>query len=372
MTQKILLAAGGTGGHVAPAIALADELITRGYAVILATDTRGLRFVTPRPGMTVKIIRAGTIRKNPMRLIKDIVNLTIGLFQSFDLLRDHHPVAVVGFGGYPCFPPVLTAQIIGIPTLLHQSDAVVGKANAWLARFCTRLALSLPDDRSLPESVKKKTVITGRPCAPAIDALFTHAYTASTGNDPFHIVILGGSQGARILSDDVPRALCALPDHLRARLHLTHQVLTDDVQTVQDLYQNAGINADIAPFFNDIPARLAAAHLFIGRSGGTVHEISIAGIPALYLPYPHHRDQQQLKNAAVIERAGGAVILEERDFTAKSFLAPITEIMQNSALSEKMAAAAKSCGHPFAAKKLADAVLDLIPAPVRQKNDKGI
>lgn len=359
MTHTILLAAGGTGGHVAPALALADELIARGHGVVLATDTRGLRFVTPRDRMTVKVIRAGTIRKNPLRLIKDMVNLAIGIFQSFDLLRDHHPAAVVGFGGYPCFPPVLTAQIISVPTLLHQSDAVVGKANAWLARFCTRLALSLPDDSTLPASIKKKTVITGRPCAAAIDALYDHVYTTSKGDDPFHIVILGGSQGAKILSDSVPRALCTLPDPLRTRLRLTHQVLADDVDTVRGLYQSAGITADIAPFFKDIPARLAAAHLFIGRSGGTVHEISIAGIPALYIPYPHHRDQQQLKNAAVIERAGGAVILEEPNFTANSFLAPITEIMQNPALPQKMAAAAKSCGHPFAAKKLADAVIAL-------------
>lgn len=355
----ILLAAGGTGGHVTPALALADELIARGIPVILATDQRGLKFVEQRTGLTVHLIKAGTIRKNPLRLVKDMIALAIGLFQSFDLLRDARPSVVVGFGGYPCFPPVLAAQIIGTPTLLHQTDAVVGKANALLARLCTRLALSLPAYDGVPDSVRPRTVITGRPSAKAIDDLYDHPYTASRNNDPFNIVILGGSQGAGILSRDVPTALATLPDDLRARLRLTHQILAEDLETVKTLYQAAGITADIAPFFKDIPARLKTAHLFIGRSGGTVHEISIAGLPALYIPYPHHKDQQQLKNAAVIERAGGAFILQEPDFTDDSFLALIVKLMQDPALSEKMAAAAKSCGHPRAAQKLADAVLDL-------------
>lgn len=358
----ILLAAGGTGGHVAPAIALADELIARGYPVILATDQRGLRYAAPRAGMTIHVIKAGTLRKNPIRLVKDMLALVIGLFQSFDILRDHRPAVVVGFGGYPCFPPVITAQMLGIPTLLHQSDAVVGQANLMLARFCDRLALSLPDYSGLPEKIRARTIVTGRPSAAAIDALYDRPYTPSQNIDPFNIVILGGSQGAHILSDDVPRAFCQIEPALRARLRLTHQVLAPDVDQAKKMYADAGITADIAPFFNDIPARLATAHLFIGRSGGTVHEISIAGIPALYIPYPHHRDQQQFKNAAVIERAGGALILKEADFTAQSFLAPIQQLMQDPLLSAKMAVAAKSCGHPKAAQKLADVALDLAKA----------
>lgn len=360
MTAPIILAAGGTGGHVAPAIAVADVLIALGHPVILLTDTRGVRFVTPRPGLTVNVIRAGTIRKNPVRLIKDLWAMAIGLLQSFDILRDHRPGAVIGFGGYPCFPPVLAAQIIGIPTLLHEGNAVMGKANLFLSRFCTKIALSLPNYTGLTQAQMARTIVTGRPVAAAIEALYPASYSPSAGNDPFNIVILGGSQGAKILSHDVPHALAQMLPELRARLNLTHQVLADDVTTVQKLYAAAGIKADVAPFFTDIPARLARAHFFIGRSGGTVHELSIAGIPALYIPYPHHRDQQQLKNAQIIAQAGGAFILEEPHFTPDSFLAPIVQFMQDPALSQRMATAAKTCGHPHAAQKLAEAALAMI------------
>jgi UDP-N-acetylglucosamine--N-acetylmuramyl-(pentapeptide) pyrophosphoryl-undecaprenol N-acetylglucosamine transferase len=356
----ILLAAGGTGGHVMPALALADELHNRGAKVIFASDIRGAKYVTDRPWMTHKIIRAGTLRKHPIRFFTDIANIFIGLLQSFDLIRRHRPDVVVGFGGYPCFPPMLAAQIMDIPTLLHEQNAVLGKANGWLASMSKKIALSLPDFTGLSANQQKRAVVTGRPVRTEIAALYDRPYIPPTAGGDINILIIGGSLGAKVLSRDLPPILAALPANLRARLNLTHQILNDDLDAARTVYQRVGIRAHIAPFFTDMPAELNRAHLFIGRSGGTVAEICCAGLPAIYIPYPHHKDQQQLKNAAVIEQIGGAVIIKEPDLKADTLLAYITDFMQNPDRLAQMSIKARSCGYPRAAQSLADAVLGLV------------
>lgn len=355
----VLLAAGGTGGHVIPALALADELHARGIGVIFATDARGIKYVTDRPWMTTRVIRAGTIRKQPIRLIKDMMSLCIGIIQSWDIIRDNSPNVVVGFGGYPCFPPVFAAQFVGIPTMLHEQNAVMGKANVWLSKLCTRIALSLPDYTGLSDAQRKRTIVTGRPVHAKIDDLYNEKFVAPQNTEPFHILITGGSQGAAILGTALPPVFAALPDHLRARLNLTHQVIAADVDAVKSIYKNAGITATVAPFITDIPDRLATTHLFIGRSGGTVTEMCVAGIPAIYIPYPHHKDQQQLKNAQVVVNAGGAVIVQEQWFDPITFAALLTDLLQNPEKLQQMANSAKTCGRPHAARFLADAALTL-------------
>lgn len=359
-TVKVLIASGGTGGHVIPALALADKLLERGIEVIFATDNRGIVYIKDRPGMITKVIRAGTIRKEPIRLIKDMISMMVGILQSFDLMRDYHPDVVIGFGGYPCFPPVFTAQILGIPSMLHEQNAVMGKANRCLAKMCMRVALSFPNFTGLDDRLKARTVVTGRPVSAGIDALWDHAYTPPEENGPFHLLILGGSQGTAVLSTFIPHVLAELPASYRARLHVVHQILQKDLDSVRTLYDQSGITAVTGPFIENIPDHLAKSHLFMGRSGAMVTEICVAGLPAIYIPYPHHKDQQQLKNAQVQGQAGGAIIIDERTITKEEIASAIMDLMDNPQKLAAMAKGAKSCGYPYAAQKLADEVINLV------------
>lgn len=357
MVMTVLLAAGGTGGHVFPALALADTLHARGVNVLFATDTRGVKYVKDRPWLNVNVIRAGTIRKQPVALIRDMFNVVVGLLQSFDIIRSHDPDVVVGFGGYPCFPPVCAAQILSIPTLLHEQNAVIGKANASLAKLCTKLALSFPDFTGLSDKQQARTIVTGNPVRPEIAALSALPYIP---RDPFNILVVGGSQGAQVFGTVIPAALRMMPAALRSRLFLRQQVRADDIEAVRKTYAELGINCEIAPFFTDMVGAWRDAHLFIGRSGAsTVAEATAAGKPAIYVPYPHHKDMQQLKNAQTVTRAGGAWVMEERDFTPEWLLAQLHGFMQNPDSLSQMAAVSRSCGHPQAADALADAVLAL-------------
>jgi UDP-N-acetylglucosamine--N-acetylmuramyl-(pentapeptide) pyrophosphoryl-undecaprenol N-acetylglucosamine transferase len=382
--RTFLLAAGGTGGHVMPALALAHELVARGHIVIFATDNRGLRFVPeeiksiglgPRdPGGTgssgqargsihVKTIRAGTLRKHPVRLIKDLFSMTIGVLQSFDLIRDYTPDAIVGFGGYPSFPPVFAAQILRRKTVLHSADAVIGRANLMLAKFCTRLALSFPNFKGINEKLRARTVVTGLPVRAAIDDLRDCPYIPPEPTGPFHITIMGGSQGAGVLGIKLATILAALPPSERARLHLTHQVRAEDLETVQALYRNANITATCASFIQNIPEILSTTHLFIGRSGAsTVMEMGITGRPAIYIPLiaSTHHDAQQRENANVFVHLSAAEIIEESDFTQDHFLAKLTALMHDPARLSHMSQAARGGARPFAARALADMVESLI------------
>lgn len=357
----VLLAAGGTGGHVFPALALADELYARNIKVIFATDNRGAKYIKDRPWLAVHIIASGTLRKHPIQFFTDIARMLWGLLQSFDLMRSNAPDVIVGFGGYPCFPPVFSGQILGVPTLLHEQNAVIGKANAGLAKLCTRLALSLPDFTGLNKKTRAKTIVTGNPVRPEIAALSEQPYTPPEPDGRFRILIMGGSQGTTVLGRDLPPLFAHLPEHLRKRLDLVHQIRTPDLAAAQMIYQKAGITARITDFITDVPLALQTCHLFIGRSGASnVAEICVMGRPAIFVPYPHHKDQQQLKNAEIVARAGGAIILPEHNISPQTLLAHLTRFMQTPAELGQMAAGSKSCGQPHAAANLADAVIGLV------------
>jgi UDP-N-acetylglucosamine--N-acetylmuramyl-(pentapeptide) pyrophosphoryl-undecaprenol N-acetylglucosamine transferase len=365
------LSAGGSGGHVLPALALADEWVRRGHLVVMATDQRGLRFIPDHLQKTtdqqpssdlplvIRVVRTGTLRKQPIALIKDLFSLGVGLLQAFDIMRDLKPAAVVGFGGYSSFPLVAAGQILRTPTILHSADAVVGKANRTLARFCTRLALSFNNLRGLSPALIDKTVVTGLPLRPAIEALATLPYTPPTPDGPFVITIMGGSQGASVLGLHLAQILVTLPEPLRSRLRLTHQVRAEDNAAVIELYRTHNINAEVAPFFTDIPDRLATTHLFIGRAGAsTVLEMALAGRPALYIPLiaASHHDAQQRENANVFKEIGAAQVIEQVDFTAPIILAKLTELMQDPATLAAMSSRARQGAYPQAAARLADVV----------------
>ncbi len=360
----ILLSAGGTGGHISPASALASELIKRGVRVELVTDTRGSKYTNMFTDIPVHVVKSGTAYAGIIGKIKGAVKLAIGMAQSFTLVKKLKPDAVIGFGGYPSVPAVFAAQIKGIPTGLHEQNAIIGKANIFLAPKARFIALSLPlpERMDFSNHITSKATITGNPVRPEIIKLKDAPYPPIKENTSLNIFIMGGSLGATIFSHVVPKALSRLSDDRKKRLRIVQQCRKTDINDAQKLYDKSGIkNVTLAPFFNNVADEITKAHLFIGRSGAsTVAEISIAGRPAIYVPYPHHKDQQQKRNAANIKEKGGAWIIEEKDFTDESLRKHIERFFDDLQLLPHAAAHAKKCGLSAAAKSLADLCLQII------------
>jgi len=347
--KHVVLAAGGTGGHLYPAEALAEELIKRGHRVTIFTDKRGKAFGT----LDVKCVTAGTARK-PLLILK-------GIFESWRLLKQARPDAVVGFGGYPSFAPVLAAQMQKIPTIIHEQNAVLGKANLWLADRARVIALSHADTHGIKDRNLKKTIVTGNPVRASICAVRDLPYPKA--GDEINIFITGGSQAASIFGAVVPEALMRLAEVLRARLRIVHQSKEAEVEAVAGKYRMSGVRAEVKSFYTDMPERLSACHLFIGRSGAsTVAEIAAVGRPAIFVPYPGHKDQQQKHNAEIIVRAGGGWLMMQDDFTPEALAEKIEYLAKHPDILENAAAAAKSCGEVDAVKKLAAVVEERINA----------
>jgi len=352
----VLLAAGGTGGHLFPAEALAVALGTRGAAVDLATDHRAAHFKFP--ARAVHLIPSATIRsRNPISLARTATLLALGTAKAWTLLGRIKPNVVVGFGGYPTVPPLLAASWRGVPTVLHEQNGVMGRANRLLAARVTAIATGFPTLKNLNRHWRSKTTFTGNPVRPQVVAAAGAPY-AAPDKDRFRLVVFGGSQGARVMSEVVPAAIGLLDAALGMRLSLVHQARAEDVDSVRENYVRLGIAAEIAPFFSDLPARMAAAHMVISRSGAsTVAELSAIGRPAILVPLPHALDQDQFVNAGVLETAGGAVRIEQQDFTPERLAKEITVMAGDPDRLAKMAQAAKGCGTTDAAERLAELVL---------------
>ena len=306
------LAAGGTGGHLFPAEALAQELLDRGHKVVIATDKRGDHFKSLTGDVTVKVISAATFQGGVLGRIKSGLRIAVGIAQSLALLLKHRPVAVVGFGGYPSFPPMLAAQMIRTPTILHEQNSVLGKANKVLAVLSRKLALSFPGTRSV-ERYEKKAVVTGNPVRKSIIALQAETYAAPKPGGSFRVFITGGSQGAKSFGTIVPDAVRLLPDDFKKRLHIVQQCQEAQVETLAAAYKDMGVTAEVKAFFNDIPDQMKNAQLFVGRAGATtVAEIGVAGLPALFVPDPRHSDLQQKFNAQCLtDRGAGWIMMQE-------------------------------------------------------------
>lgn len=350
----ILLAAGGTGGHLFPAEALAHELKARGWSVHLATDDRAGRFAGQFPADTIHPIPSATIgSKNPLALAKTFWKLWRGVRVASTVIARIRPAAVVGFGGYPTLPPLYAATRRGRPTLIHEQNAVMGRANRALAARVTAIAGGfLPEDASV---AGRKTITTGNPVRPAVVEAAAQPYTVSQGSEPFHLLVFGGSQGAQFFSDAVPAAVALLPDHLRKRLVVTQQARKDDVERVKAAYAELGLPAEISPFFTDMAARMARAQLVISRSGAsTVSEIAVIGRPALLVPYPHALDHDQAANAAALAAAGGGEVHAQASLDADKLAGLIGALMAEPERLRKMAEAARFVGRPNAASLLAD------------------
>ncbi len=287
----ILLSAGGTGGHMTPAIALAQDLLSRKYRVEIVTDPRCRHYREMYPDLTFHILPAGTIGGSLIKKAMGALNLGRGILKAKSLVKRLKPKVVVGFGGYPSLPSVYAAQGLKIPTIIHESNAILGKANKMLATKAERIALSWPviEKTGLSDVEEVRAIITGNPVRSEISALFTHPYPSLSADSKMTLLIMGGSLGAKIFSDVVPIALSKLPEEFRSRLDLIQQGRAEDILSVQKVYEEAGTSARLESFFEDVPKLLAQCHLFIGRSGAsTVTEITAAGRPAIFVPYPHH------------------------------------------------------------------------------------
>ena len=304
----ILLAAGGTGGHLFPAEALGVELIRRGLRVRLATDSRALRYSGLFSKDTIDVVPSATVRgREPWSLAYTGLMLAAGTAVSLNLMRRLKPKAVVGFGGYPTLPPLLAARLLGIPGIIHDANAVLGRANRFLSGRVSAIATSLPGVLDRDPQLSGKTTTVGTPMRPAILAAAAVKYVAPESTGPLRLLVVGGSQGARVMADIVPGAIERLELALWNRLVLTQQVREEDMARVRALYDRLRINAELAPFFGDLPARLAASHLVVSRSGaGTVAELAAIGRPSILVPLPGAIDQDQFANAGVLAQANGA------------------------------------------------------------------
>ncbi|MBV8240849.1 MAG: undecaprenyldiphospho-muramoylpentapeptide beta-N-acetylglucosaminyltransferase [Hyphomicrobiales bacterium] len=361
----VLLAAGGTGGHLFAAEALAEALGRRGIAVALATDHRAERYGKTFPARDIHIITSATVRgRNPLSLARTAAMLGIGTMQALRLLARIRPAAVVGFGGYPTIPPVLAATLRKIPTVIHEQNAVMGRANRFLASRVNAIATSFAGVLDREGELDAKATRTGNPVRPAVIAAAATPYAAPQATGPVRLLVFGGSQGARIMADIVPVAIERLARDLQARLTVVQQAREEDLARVTDIYARAKVAAEVAPFFADLPARIASSHIVVARSGAsTVAELAAIGRPAILVPLPHALDQDQSANAGVLERAGGALRLRQDDFTPDRLAGEISTLASTPQKLVAMAAAARSQGAIDAAERLADLVLRVAATP---------
>ncbi|MBS0988216.1 undecaprenyldiphospho-muramoylpentapeptide beta-N-acetylglucosaminyltransferase [Acetobacter okinawensis] len=367
-SRTIVIAAGGTGGHFFPAEALAEALVARGHHIVLMTDARaGKRASGVFAHNPQYVLRgAGVAGRGPIRALRAGITLLGSAWKARAILRTIQPDAVVGFGGYPSIPPLLGARLLGRkhPALIiHEGNAVLGKANAVLSRFADVIATSFPTVAKLPMGAR--TVLTGMPVRPAIAALAGEPWSAPAQD--ISLLVWGGSLGARIFSQVVPAAIARLPAELRARINLTQQARADDVDAVRQSYANMGVKARVEPFLNDVPALLRAAHLVIGRAGGSsVAEITTAGRPCVLVPLPIAASDEQTENARAVTDAGAGWMIRQPDFTAPALATRLQDLFTTPDDLARAAAAATTLARPDAALRLADIVeecLQLSPSP---------
>jgi UDP-N-acetylglucosamine--N-acetylmuramyl-(pentapeptide) pyrophosphoryl-undecaprenol N-acetylglucosamine transferase len=358
--RPILLAAGGTGGHLFPAVALAAALRQRGAAVELVTDARALKYGGEIPVDAIHSIPAATTTgAGAFNKARATAVLGLGLIAALALLARLKPRAVVGFGGYPTVPPLLAARLLGAPSVLHEQNAVAGRANRFLAPRVSRVATGFPEIKGLGAALAAKTRYTGNPVRPAVIAAAAIAYPGF-GDGRLCVLVTGGSQGARVMADVVPAALGLLSAHERARLRLTMQARGEDRERVATACAAIRFPVEVADFFADLPARIASAHLVIGRSGAsTVSELAVIGRPSILVPFPHALDQDQAANAAILAAAGAATVLPQTEFTSQRLADLLRMALADPAALGKAAAAAQSVGVANAADRLADVVIEV-------------
>ena len=356
--RPIILATGGTGGHVFPAEALAGELLGRGRSLVLVTDSRGAGFGGALGALPTYTVSAGSPAVGGLlRRARGLLSTVNGTLHARRMLEWMQPAAVVGFGGYASLPTVFAATLRRIPTVLHEQNAVLGRANRLLAPRVSSIALTFPATAKLRANDQPKVEIVGNPVRVDIRAVRASEYSPPASASPFHLLVMGGSQGASIFSSLVPSALAGLPPEARARLRVVQQCRPEDLSVVTSRYGAAGIAAELGAFFADVSKRLSVAHLVISRSGAsTVSEIAVAGRPATFVPFPYATDDHQSANARALTAAGGGWTLPQRDLTAEALRRHVAHLMDCPAELAAAAASARALGRPDAVRALATLV----------------
>ena len=355
--MNFVLAAGGTGGHMVPAHALAAELKSRGHGVLLITDDRGARFPGLFEDVPVHILPAGRLGGGPLGWLKAFRSVARGRAQARRLYREHRPDAVVGFGGYPAFPALLAAGAERIPTVLHEQNAVLGRVNRLLAGEAAAIATAYEKVDRLKPRYAAKTVLVGNPVRESVARLGELPFPEFDEFAPLKILITGGSQGASVLGKIVPEGLTLLQPSLRRRLQVVQQCRPDDIGEVRLRYVELGIPSDLMTYIEDMPEKLADAHLVIARAGAsTISELTAAGRPAILIPYPSATDDHQTANAREMTQAGGARTIQEAAFTPPVLARQIEAMAIDPLALNNAAARALSVGRPHAARDLADLV----------------
>jgi UDP-N-acetylglucosamine--N-acetylmuramyl-(pentapeptide) pyrophosphoryl-undecaprenol N-acetylglucosamine transferase len=352
----VVLAAGGTGGHLFPAQALAEVLVSRGFSVHLMTDERVREYGKNFPAAATHIVRSASLGlSQPLQLPSRLMRLLGGYFEAKTILKRLRPLAVIGFGGYPSFPPILAAARLGIPCGVHEQNAVLGRANKALTRFVSVIASSFPVLYGLSPQAEKKLTITGNPVRVIAMAQAAAPYPSLAAGDLFKIVVFGGSQGARFFAEFMPKVFADLDPAFRRRLQLTQQCRPEDTDAAKEAYKAINLAVDLQPFFMDMPKRIAGAHLIISRSGAsTIAELGVVGRPAIMVPLPHAIDNDQLRNAESFANAGAGWIRPQKTIDAKEVATFISQLRNDPNMLRTAAAAALGHGKPDAANRLAD------------------
>ena len=358
MSGPIVLAAGGTGGHMIPAQALAHELITRRRALVLITDRRGRRYGGALETIETVVIRAATLTGlSLIGRLRVLAAIVLGTLQARRVLARLKPAAVVGFGGYPSLPTMMAANRARVPTVIHEQNALLGRVNRFLARRATALALSVPETLRVSSRDHPKARVVGNPVRSNVAAVGSQPYQPPQAEQPISLLIFGGSQGATILARVVPAALAHLPAALRARLRVSQQCRPEDLTATRKAYAEADIAAETTPYFEDLPMRLAAAQLVIARAGAsTIAELTAAGRPAILVPYPSATDDHQTANAGVLNDAGAAWLMPQADLSSTALGDLLRMLLPDGARLIAAAAAAHRLGRRDAARSLADLV----------------
>lgn len=354
--RRVLFAAGGTGGHMFPARAVAETLAARGWRVMLVTDARGARHAQGFPAEAVAEINAATpFVKNPVTMVKNLMKIGRGVGDARRILSSFAPHAVAGFGGYPAFPVLLAARGRKIPFVIHEQNAVLGRVNRFFASSAVKVASGFERlDRVPPKAAR---LVSGNPVRAAVLEAAAAPYEPPSPDGPLRLLVIGGSLGARILSVSVPKAVAALPQDLRKRLSVVQQTRAENLEEARAIYRAAGVEAVCEPFFDDMGARYAAAHLVVSRAGAsTVAELSAIGRPAILVPFAAAMDDHQTANAADLKAAGAAVVMPESGLSPDTLSAELESLLRDGEALRGRAEAARRCGRPEAHAVLADLV----------------
>jgi UDP-N-acetylglucosamine--N-acetylmuramyl-(pentapeptide) pyrophosphoryl-undecaprenol N-acetylglucosamine transferase len=368
--RHFVLAAGGTGGHVVPAHAVGEALRARGHLVSLVTDERTLNLPGLFANVPRHVIDSGTPGRGGLRgLVAMVPRILAGRSAALRLFDSYPPTAVIGFGGYPSLPALLAALKLKLPTLVHEQNAVLGRVNRLLARRVDAIATSYPDVAKVPSSARDKVQLTGNPVREQVLALRDEPFPDLRDDSILRVLVVGGSQGARVLSDVVPHAMTMLPGALRRRLQITQQCREEDIERVRVLYSANDIPADLATYIEDMDERLRWAHLVIARAGAsTLTELAAAGRPSILVPLPGAMDNHQVHNCRELVEAGGARMIPERAFTPQELAKQIQKIALTPGALANAAARAHHCGRPDATTRLADLAERVAGVPARRSN----